>query len=101
MDVTVEKEGERYSLTIVGAIDNAGVEQLKSAFEDLYSSEPSDVRLDLSSVTTINSSGIGKILMLYKNLRKEDGCLEIVGISDNLMEIFQLIKLDKIISIRR
>lgn len=101
MDVKVEKDGDQLGLTIIGAIDNMTVDQLKSAFDEVYQSVPATVRLDLSGVSTINSSGIGKILMLYKNLKKENGTLEIVGISDNLLEIFQLIKLDRIIPIRK
>lgn len=101
MEIEINREGDEYKLTVVGPIDNVSVDQLRSAFEDVYGSVPSKVRLDLRAVSTINSSGIGKILMLYKNLRKENGTLEISGISDSLYETFQLIKLDKIISIQR
>lgn len=101
MDIEVSKQKGEFCLTIIGPIDDTGVEQLKMAFEEVYRQSPSRVKLNLKAVSTINSSGIGKILMLYKNLRKDNGSLEIIGISDNLFEIFQLIKLDKIISIQR
>lgn len=100
MDIKVERDGVQCRLTLTGAVDNTAAEQLKSAFEEICDEVPTEVRLDLSGVSTINSTGIGKILMLFKAVRKENGSLEITGISDNLREIFQLTRLDKVIPIR-
>ena len=99
MDIRVERDGGRVCLTLIGAIDNTTADQLKSAFEDVCEEAPDLVRLDLTGVSTINSTGIGKILMLFKAVRKGGGSMEIIGISDNLREIFQLTKLDKVIPI--
>ncbi|HUX06828.1 MAG TPA: STAS domain-containing protein [Acidobacteriota bacterium] len=100
MDITVERDGVQCRLILTGVVDNTAAEQLKSAFEEICDEVPTEVRLDLSGVSTINSTGIGKILMLFKAVRKENGSLEITGISDNLREIFQLTRLDKVIPIR-
>jgi len=100
MDIKVERNGGQYRLTLTGVVDNTAAEQLKSVFEEICDEVPAEVRLDLSGVSTINSTGIGKILMLFKAVRKENGSLEITSISDNLREIFQLTRLDKVIPIR-
>jgi len=100
MEIKVEREDSQVHLTLIGAVDNTAAEQLKSAFEEVCEEVPAVVKLDLSGVSTINSTGIGKILMLFKAVRKGNGAMEIVGISENLREIFQLTKLDKVIPIR-
>lgn len=101
MKIELKKDNNEYNIKIAGGIDGKSTERLRSAFEEVAGQLPSRVRLDLKSVPTINSSGLGKILLLYENLGQSQCSLEISAVSDNLLEVFRLVRLDKIISIRR
>ena len=48
---------------------------------------------------SITSSGIGKIVLLYKELHKKGGKIRIVGANDTIMQIFKIVKLDKLMEI--
>ena len=56
--------------------------------------------LDLSSVTFVDSSGIGAIVGLLKHLGK-DRKLELCGLNPMVRKVFRLTCLDKVFSIRR
>ncbi len=59
------------------------------------------VTLNFSDVSSINSSCIGKILLLRKRLSEDGRTIRIQGCSDSLYGTFQLIKFDKLVSIER
>jgi anti-sigma B factor antagonist len=95
----VFEDGEWVVLQLKGALNFECTDQLKTVFDDLLEKKYSAVRLDLREVPVSNSSGIGCILMFYKNLKKKGGKLVIKGISKNLAEMFRLIKIDQVIPI--
>ncbi len=99
MEHTVFEDGEWVVLQLKGALNFECTDQLKNIFDDLLGNNYTAVRLDLREVPVSNSSGIGCILMFYKNLKKKGGKLEINGISKNLAEMFRLIKIDQVIPI--
>lgn len=59
------------------------------------------VTLNFSEVSSINSSCIGKILLLRKRLSEDGRTIRIQGCSDSLYSTFQLIKFDKLVPIKR
>lgn len=99
MEHIVFEDGEWVVLQLKGALNFECTDQLKTVFDDLLEKKYSAVRLDLREVPVSNSSGIGCILMFYKNLKKKGGKLVIKGISKNLAEMFRLIKIDQVIPI--
>ena len=57
--------------------------------------------LDMAGVTHIGSSGIGKILLFYKNLAIKNSRLEVCGLSPMLYELFHELKLDSLFTISK
>ncbi len=99
MEHTLFEDGDWVVLQLKGALNFESTDQLKKVFDDLLLKTHSAIRLDLREVPVANSSGIGCILMFYKNLKKKGGKLEIRGISKNLAEMFRLVKIDQVIPI--
>lgn len=99
MEYTIEKDGDWTVIVLDGAINFECTESVKSVFEKLIVEGTLFVRMNLKNVPASNSTGIGIILMFYKNLKKRGGTLEIKGISKNLAEMFRLLKIDKILKI--
>jgi anti-anti-sigma factor len=99
MEYTIEKDGDWTVIALDGAINFECTDSVKAVFEKVLLEGTLFVRLNLENVPASNSSGIGIILMFYKNLKKRGGTLEVKGISKNLAEMFRLLKIDKILKI--
>ncbi|MCK5570312.1 MAG: STAS domain-containing protein [Spirochaetes bacterium] len=99
MEYNFTKDGKWRIISVNGSINFEAANELHSVFEKVLSEGEKFVRLNLKKVPVSNSSGISAILVLYRNLKKRDGMLEIKGISKNLAEMFRLLKIDRIIKI--
>ena len=99
MEYTIEMDGDWIVIALDGAINFECTDTVKSIFEKVMLEGTLLVRLNLENVPASNSSGIGIILMFYKNLKKRGGTLEVKGISKNLAEMFRLLNIDKILKI--
>lgn len=99
MEYNLKKDGKWQVISVNGPINFEAADELQSVFEKLLSEGEKFVRLNLKMVPVSNSSGISAILVLYRNLKKRDGILEIKGISKNLGKMFRLLKIDRIIKI--
>lgn len=99
MDITVTKEGEKILVTVRGKVDESGADQLKNSFSAILPDKPQQVVLDFKDTAHIGSSGLGKILLFYKNLAIHDGQLSVINLSPVLFELFQELKLDTLFRI--
>ncbi|RMH83807.1 MAG: anti-sigma factor antagonist [Calditrichaeota bacterium] len=93
-----EREGKVY-VTILGAVDNENAEELKQEFQQLLTRDFEEAIFDFRYVPFITSSGIGKILIFYKNVVARGKRMRVKGINDNLLELFKSIKLDQLFPI--
>jgi len=96
-----ELSDEEVLLQVTGSLDSEAAEQFQEELKNLASGDHKTITLDLSEVPSINSTCIGKILLLRKSLTEQDRSIRISGCSDALYNTFQLIDLDKRISIDR
>jgi anti-anti-sigma factor len=88
-------------LTAMGPISAETVAEFGRRLELLAAGRSTTVTLDLSQVNGMTSAAIGMILALRKKLVDQKKVLRIQGCSDQLLEIFRMIKLDTIIPIQR
>lgn len=79
--------------------DNADdyVKQMKQIF-DTYSS---DMILDFSEVTYIDSNGIGQLIHMMKYLKKGLHALSMINVDESVARVLELSKIDKIIPFNR
>ena len=67
---------------------------------ELYNKGFPRIILDFSNVKSIDSSTLGKLLVLQKKLKEAEGGLQIINITNsNIKKVFQMIQLHKVISI--
>ena len=96
MDITKNKvvtpEGTVLNVSIDGRIDATNAEE----FRDSISADLKRVNvltLDFQNVDYISSVGIRSLLLLFKQLRRQDGRMEIININEQVREILKLIGL--------
>jgi len=101
MDVVIKQKDSEVIAEISGDIDNFAAEKLQVEMAKIVKLRPKSVILNLKEVPVMGSSGIGKILYLYKELNKNNASFAISGLHANLFEIFKSLKLEKLFSIKK
>ena len=102
MDIELDKKGDTLKIVIDGNIDTDGGHKLAVSLQEAMEMEGvKTVVFDLSTVRTITSSGIGKIMNFFKFIDGIKGAMSIKGISDQLYKQFMEIHLDRIFPISK
>ncbi len=101
MQVDTSQDDGQVKIKISGNVDTKAAEELRSELARVLQMSPSKVTMDLKMVSAIGSSGIGKILVFFKELNKRQVSFEIKGIQENIYRLFKAIKLDKLFPITK
>ncbi len=99
MNVNISNQDNKTIISISGNIDIPASEELKKIFSKIVDTGVKNVEIDFKGVEFIGSSGLGKLLMFYKNLSSKGGNVKIVNMNEDIKILFKAIKLDKIFSI--
>jgi anti-anti-sigma factor len=84
----------------IGNIDFSNSQDLKDELLELFEQEYNKVVIDFSEVESIDSSGLGKLLLFHKKLKEQEGTLVIRNVeSDYIKNMFEMIHLNKVIEI--
>lgn len=97
------KSNEKGSLIVdlEGELDAEGSSKIRKALENIALADTADdiVFLDLFKVNFIDSSGIGTIVFLFKQLKENNRQLNIVGVHGQPREILELLRIHKAIPV--
>jgi anti-anti-sigma factor len=99
MELNITKENSKLFIEIIGAVDNESADELKNHFQEIIEQDFNEAVFNLQLVPFITSSGIGKLLVFYKNSMAKGKKMRIKGINENLLDLFRSIKLDKLFPI--
>ncbi|UCB44956.1 MAG: STAS domain-containing protein [Spirochaetota bacterium] len=99
MNIKVSESDGKLTVKVKGDIYIDQANELLVTFNDIIKKNPKEVILDLKELQSITSSGIGKIVLLYKELQKKNGTVKIIGVNSTIMQIFKIVKLDRLVKI--
>jgi anti-sigma B factor antagonist len=99
MDLTIRitASGTTTKVALEGTCDLATAPELKAALQPLLPPEVTDVVIDTSELTFIDSTGLGVILGAMRRLREGAGSLRIAGATGTVRRILEVTDLDKVI----
>lgn len=86
-------------LQISGSLDALSTPELRPVIEALVAERKPTVTVDLSHLRLIDSSGVGAIVSLYKRMKAVGSTVEVMGLKDQPLAIFRLLRLDRVFSI--
>jgi anti-anti-sigma factor len=87
-------------LYLSGNIDIPGSETLKAYFSELLENESiKEVLLDFNEVSFIGSTGVGRLLLFYKNFTSKGGKIRLVNLNEEIKNLFYALKLGKLFDI--
>ncbi len=96
MTFTRTDNGDDTVLRIEGALDAVTAPELRPTLDALVAERRRRVVVDLSALRLIDSSGVGAIVSLYKRVRANGGGLSVIGLRDQPLAIFRLLRLDRV-----
>jgi anti-anti-sigma factor len=96
-----ETSREEIVLSVQGPLSGEATAEFQTRVEELAAQRYLTITLDFSQTPSINSSALGKILLFRQKLAEGGRTLQIVGCSDALFKTFQMIKFDKLVSIKK
>jgi anti-sigma B factor antagonist len=91
-----EDNGDETTVRIEGTLDAVTAPELRTVVDELVQQARKSVTLELSALRLIDSSGVGVIVSLFKRVRANGGSVRIVGLRDQPMAIFKLLRLDRV-----
>jgi anti-sigma B factor antagonist len=93
-------EGERARVTATGEIDLFTAPELKAALRDaIVEAGATDVTVDLTSATFLDSTGIAALFGAYRWLRARDGRLTILADDPAIVEPLELTGLTEFVAL--
>ena len=84
---------------IIGQLDTFTISDVKAELKKLTDSRHYSLVLNLQEVDYINSTGIGAIVAVAKQVRKRKGNLKIFGMKDDIREVFDIVGASKVLEI--
>ncbi|MFQ6009197.1 MAG: STAS domain-containing protein [Candidatus Zixiibacteriota bacterium] len=99
MEITVRDEGQATVLVLKGRLDLATGSALKEEVKKLFEKEKTAIHLNLDQVEFINSSGLGALVSIMKEIRLRKGRLTLSNLATYVREIFEITQLTHIFEI--
>ena len=108
MNITKKGENEILVVSLEGKLDTTTASQLQNvlskAFEDITqnteNSMTKEVHLDCEKLSYVSSAGL-RVLLIMEKMSKSSGIPFILnGISDDIMEVFNMTGFDKMLTIK-
>lgn len=98
MGIEVTYDKNKVKIDFSNSITDDLIEEMDDLFKEIINNDEITIAiLNMKNVNSITSSGIGKILKLYKHFDRNDGSLKLIEVPLNLMNLFKEIHLDKVI----
>jgi anti-sigma B factor antagonist len=99
-DLTEETlDGGAHVVAVRGEIDLFTAPELKQKLTDAIETGRTDLIVDLSDTTFLDSTALGVLIGTVKRLRAVDGQLAIVNVEANIGKTFEITGLDQIFTI--
>ncbi len=86
-------------IELTGDVTAASESQLMDAYREAGRGATRGIVLDFTRLDYMNSSGIGMLVTLLVRARREGRLVSAYGLSDHYRQIFELTRLDEVISV--
>jgi len=101
IDMTIDLtfDGNVATMKIDGILNSENAHILQEKLTEVMQSNASMLELDLLDCRNISSTGIGKILLFYKDFISKGGEIEVVRSSNSVYDLFSMLKLNQLFTV--
>ncbi len=96
---SVETNGAVTVVAVQGTLDINSAAAFAERIDLLVANRPQQVKVDLSGLDLIDSSGVAALVKLYKGVRNGGGQFSVAGARDQPLAIFKLLRMDKVFNL--
>lgn len=93
MDIRCIEQGNVTQLTLTGKLDLVNAVEVKEKVKKLLGQNRTMIHIDMSGVEFINSSGLGAMVSILKEIRMRQGRMTVSNLVPYIAEIFEITKL--------
>jgi anti-sigma B factor antagonist len=99
LTIDIEQNEQQYYVKLAGEIDAYTAPELKNKFMNITEQPNSHITVDFTNVSYMDSTGLGVFIALLKSIKKTEGSLKFVGVSDRLKRLFDITGLTDILNL--
>jgi anti-sigma B factor antagonist len=99
MEIQKRFEGEIAILNLEGRLDLSSASSLKEASKEALTGDARKMILNMDKVDFINSSGLGALVSILKEVRNSQGSMRLTNLAPYVREIFDITQLTNIFEI--
>lgn len=96
MQVSTDVVDDVAVVTVEGAVDAGSVDLLRGELDQLVSRGQQRFVIDVTAVPFMDSSGLATLVQTFKRVRIGEGDVRVAGLQDDVLRIFQLVRLDRV-----
>ena len=94
IECQTDNENKIKTFSIDGELDSHNVKTLKSYLTEIDEINNWTYILDMKKTSYMDSSGLGMLVYIKKELHKTGNALKIINLSNNVFNVFKMTKLD-------
>jgi anti-anti-sigma factor len=98
--VTYSRTGSELTIAIEGRFDFSILQEFRIAYAGSTETPIESICIDLKRSEHLDSSGMGLLLTLKKDLNLESGCIELINCRPHIREALLAAKLDLFFKVR-
>ncbi|WP_433128952.1 STAS domain-containing protein [Micromonospora sp. CA-240977] len=101
MDFTLSTRQGRIGtvVEVAGDLDMSTTPELRDQLRQLVENGVQTVVVDLTGVGFMDSSGLGALVVAYKDLRERGGSLALAGVDRSVRTVFSITSVDRVIDL--
>lgn len=92
--IEVSREHDVAVVRLIGQMDSVTSAQVEQELDRLLEEKTFKIVVDLGNVTYISSAGWGIFIAILKEIKLHDGDLKLAGLTDDVLQVFQLLEVD-------
>lgn len=99
MDISLDKNAQKLTISLVGRLDTVTAPELEKAVNDNIN-DVNDLIFDFDKLDYISSAGLRVILSCQKIMQKQ-GKMKIINVCNEVNEVFELTAFNNILTIEK
>lgn len=92
----IYNEDEKLNITLSGDLDINTVEEFKKEALEKYKDLDKDIVIDLKDLDYIDSTGLGAVITVFKEVRDKGKSLTVKHAKKNIKKLFVITELDQL-----
>lgn len=96
----IKSDSDNITVTLDGELNTLAAQQFAKDVEPLMEESGKEITMDFTNLSFISSTGMRTLLLLNKETIAKKGKISIIGMSEDIKQIFELTGFDQMFEIK-